>query len=169
MAYTAIKVTVGNPVKASDQAQLYTNFTEVKNNLTKKSALVILNNSITVLDAVVTQIPWDTYDYDDASFWSSGSPTRLTVPSNINYVTLSFGFQLTAATTAGTGMYFYVSKNGSTYAYGYFMKGTSFSNSASSPVVAVTAGDYFQATVLGGTGSPTDLTRNTWFSIEGFK
>lgn len=52
-------------------------------------------------DATPTAVVWNTPQFDDLGFWSPGSPTRLTVPSNrgVARVRLSAGIRWTANST----------------------------------------------------------------------
>jgi hypothetical protein len=89
-------------------------------------------------------VAWDAADYDTDSFWSGGSPTRLTIPSGVTKVRLAGGIHLTSD---GVAMFTTLSKNGSTAFAGNPIQWVDSAlpngQSITSPALAVTAGDYF--------------------------
>lgn len=166
MSFSSIKTIVGNPTKASDQVQLNENFNVVKARLVKKSALVYFTSNETIASGFNKVPSWDAADYDDASFWSGGSPTRLTIPSGIAYATFTFAYQLTAS---ATDVRFYMSKNGGSPFESFYVGGTAYGNSMASPVLQVSSSDYFEINIDNNTGGNIVLsTEGSWFSVEGF-
>lgn len=96
-------------------------------------------------------------DFDTSSFWSSGTPTRLTIPAGVSYVELT----LNAAWTANNAGLRYVNirKNGSTV-IASDRRGPSADNaeaSVSTGPLAVVAGDYFETQVFQASGTTLDL------------
>jgi hypothetical protein len=100
------------------------------------------NQSVTSLGAVVS---WDAEDYDTDNIWTSGSPTRLTVPSGVTRIRLVACLRQGTDAQNVTGN---LRKNGSNafdgnpHGYNYNTSGGVILVSA---VLTVTGGDYFEA------------------------
>jgi hypothetical protein len=123
------------------------------------------DQSITSAGAAVS---WDAESYDVGNWWTSGSPTRMTVPSGVTRI------RITACCRTGTNNQNITGnllKNGSDVFAGN-PGGYSFSATGGvmlvSPVLEVVAGDYFEVfwrppstlNIIGGSG------RRSWASIE---
>lgn len=105
-------------------------------------------------------------------FWSSGQPTRFTIPSGISKVRVygqiwrSWG----TASTCDTKVEIY--KNGASYVTSTEQGPTSYHNSlyVDSGVISVNAGDYFeiQGQTYGGAGSASSVIKSqaTFFGLE---
>lgn len=139
-----------------------------------RGALVKLTASLSIANNTNTNVGWSAAEYDDASIWSAGSPTRLTVPTGWTRVRLvaNLGFALNATGRRKLE----VRKNNTTTAWGMPLVHAAAVNARSnlngaSPPVTVVAGDYFEvnvyqdsgaALVLQASGGETD----NWFAME---
>lgn len=136
-----------------------------------KRALVVLTAGTSA--TATTAIAWNSASYDTGSFWSAGSPTRLTVPAGVTLVRLcggAYGYFSTGSGLIGSG----IIKNGASGAglphnltEGHTNSVPYILSVCSAPVVT-TAGDYFEFT-FGPNGAGTVTIPNdarTWFSIE---
>lgn len=106
--------------------------------------------NVTASDVAIT---FDVADFDTDSFWSAGSPTRLTIPSGVSYVMLS-GQALVSSSTGDTFYSVSIQHRNSANTllryYGQrFMEGgnTSRMCNVSSGAIAVSSGDYFTLNV----------------------
>lgn len=115
---------------------------------------------------------WASTDYDTDSWWSGGDPTKLTVPSGVNYVVVRFSFEIGGtATGVQTAV---ILKNAAEFQGSGEMVLVALSGAATPVDVAsivagpepVSAGDAF--TVVFGTtdGVQVNQSKYTWFSIE---
>lgn len=128
-------------------------------------AVKTANQSITGSGAIVS---WDAEDYDTDNIWTSGNPTRLTVPSGVTRVRLVACLRQGTNNQNVTGNF---RKNGSDafegngFGYNYNTTGGVM---IASPVLVVTSGDYFEAfffppTTMNITGGSTP---RSWFAME---
>lgn len=117
-------------------------------------------------------VSWQTAEIDTDEIWSIGAPTRLTVPIGVTKVRVSINL-LWALN--GTGLRFVTTRmNGSTQpgAASTVAPGSSTSQSsisASSAVMEVSAGDYFELRVAQNSGSALNIQApdgRTWFEME---
>lgn len=140
-----------------------------------RGALVKLTTNQSISSNTNTAISWSSAEYDAASLWSAGSPTRLTVPTGVQRIRLS-GNARWALQSGGVRDIFF-RKNGSTASFpggGMQRMGsavsTSVAQSLTSAVLAVAAGDYFEMFVLQDSGSTVvvegTFTAHNWFSME---
>ena len=119
-----------------------------------------------------TAIAWDGETYDtDTIHDNATNNTRLTVPTGVTYVRLSSGIQITNF-TADLWMRLSLQKNGSLDYDGSTQANTEAGTTTlylnlMSPVLAVTAGDYFEITLQVETDTSIDITAaRTWFAME---
>lgn len=99
-------------------------------------------------------LPFDTMNFDSSTFWNANQKDRLTVPPGINYLMIWFYVRYPFGNWT-TKIY----KNGVTVIASYLV-GTSSNKyqdaAIVSPMIAVTAGDYFQGTIqVPGSGTAT--------------
>lgn len=137
-----------------------------------RGCLVSKNLDQAISQGADTILTWGSEQYDDAAIFDIGQPTRLTVPAGFSRVRLSFGITWEGASVdQRTDLL----KNGAAVigaAFAYTAAGTVTSPTtaytATSAMLAVTAGDYFEVQVhLVGTG-PRDVDGGnlTWFAME---
>lgn len=110
------------------------------------------SSTLSSLTSPVT-LTWDSTSVDTDSFWSAGAPTRLTVPTGIQKVRLTWGIRHQSGASAGS-VATLLSKNGTNctnpdnYIYTSNREGTSgFTDNVASGVsgvLDVSAGDYFE-------------------------
>lgn len=134
-----------------------------------KGALVRLLTNQSIPNNAYTTVSFETALYDTSSFWDSGLPTRLTIPSGVNKVVLKANVQWDANDTGRRE--FSLRKNG-----GSFIGQPDSRNAASqrtndnmaSAVIDVIAGDYFEVVVLQNSGGALNLMPGTpmWFALE---
>lgn len=92
---------------------------------------------------VVFPIAWDIVALDTAGMWSSGAPTRLTIPAKVQVVEF-LGGEYFVASSSGAGA-LYVRKNGTTIiAWMVTQFTTTRGLTLSTGPVSVAQGDYFE-------------------------
>ena len=124
-----------------------------------KYAIVRRSTDQAVTANVTTAVQWDTEFVDTGGWFDIGNPTRLTVPSGVNYVKLHGNILHEVNLCELT-----FTKNGSSF----IGKGESFTYrpSAHSAIIQVEPGDYFEMTVKSATGFNVSSDARNWFSIE---
>ena len=120
-------------------------------------------------------IPFESAAYDTDVFWDAGNPSRITIPAGVTKVRLQGCVSLKGSATTG-GVYVSFTKNGGgdVTGCGIFTvrQGTSgYTNNdftASTAVLPVSAGDYFELRVNSTTSNWDDIqaSTRTWFAIE---
>lgn len=135
--------------------------------LVKKST-----NQTTANYSAGVAVAWDAEAYDtDTIHDNSTNNTRLTVPSGVSYVRLKAQANLDLV-TAGSDTYYQITKNGSATYDGFTQVNLDLQSIAqttapiASPVLAVTAGDYFEFKVFCADTSVTVLANGSWFAME---
>lgn len=136
------------------------------------SALVRLSSAETISNTTTTPIPWDTAVHDDGSFWSAGSPTRLTVPSGVEVVVVTA--YLAYANNANNDRWILIVQDGDTsnpVAEMFIPNSPVVDNDrvyAQSPPLKVSAGSYFEVYAWQASGGDLDVNNanTTFFSIE---
>lgn len=131
---------------------------------------------LTAVQSVVNNanqtVGWSATLFDDASFYSGGANTRLTVPAGVTRVRVAFGATfapnangyrraqaLLNGATSGSGM-----PSASTVSVG--ASDNTFLGASGGPVV-VTPGDYVTLIAFQNSGGAVNLTANdTWLSME---
>lgn len=107
--------------------------------------------------ATDTAIIFDTENRDDNGYWSSGTPTRITIPASGWYV-IAAKIRYNAAATSG-GRWLWLVKNGSTRlaSSSQYADGHGYAVCAPTAVEYLQAGDYIEAVAYQGTASPISL------------
>lgn len=138
---------------------------------TGRGALVNLTTSQSIAPGLSGQaVSWSGAVYDDATIWSGGSPTRLTVPAGFSRVQLQANIVWAANTTSVRR--FWMKKNGSNIYGGGFIQDTNplgdLYQNISSAMLAVSPGDYFEAFVAQITGGALNILGGEpcWFAIQ---
>jgi len=143
----------------------------------QQGAFVYASSAQTVSAGVGTNLSFDTVVYNNDAIYAAGSPTRLTVPTGITQVVLKGGAALFSNTvvTPASGDYYRLTiyKNGALTtpvfrASAFPIEGSPTSLIVESPILEVTAGDYFELNAVENfTGSTVDAAgAQTWFSME---
>lgn len=144
----------------------------------RRGALVnILSPDIAVPNGTSQTISWDAEQRDTSSIWTAGDPTKLTVPTGATYVRLHIHVSLKSI--SGTGyIYGGLIKNGAGLGFASpdFRIDSAISSIyqwiASSPIISVTPGDYFEIYVQSaGTSAACSIAYGagypaTWFELE---
>jgi hypothetical protein len=139
-----------------------------------RGALVYRSTNQTITNATPVAISWSNAQYDTDSIWAGGSPTRLAVPAGVNRVRLSGG---AIWVSAANGLRLLnVKKNGGSFAgqsqstESVSPTATAVSLNVTTPVLAVSGGDYFELFVNQSSGGVLDVaggsTGPTWFAME---
>lgn len=117
------------------------------------AALITLATTQTVTGAGAGGVPFDTEQYDDASFYSSGQPTRFTVPAGVSRVRVGCSVVLNNIDTGLTARAT-IAKNASLNYPGAPIGTASHGGSAQQPRIClasgqlpVVEGDYFEVSV----------------------
>lgn len=163
-------------VNTGEDALIFDNYpTSQTNWLTPfKGALVSRSTDLTGI-TLPEYVDWDNEVYDTDDFYDSGDPSRLTIPSGVTKVRLVASIETTA--DAGAGMMFVsFHKDGNEVFSGLTTvrnnsTGGFNNNSATcvSPVLEVTAGEYFEVRFnVNGLGSADDVlsTNRSFFALE---
>jgi hypothetical protein len=127
--------------------------------------------SITAVSAFNTiPIPLDTVDFDPAGFWSSGDPTKLTVPAGQGGVYFAQAkLQLTTdPTTPQTWLHFSINGTGIDASITLDSNGNDNSHSKISYLLTLAAGDYVELMCRNQNsgGSPQGFTDRVIFSMH---
>lgn len=137
-------------------------------------AIAYLNAVQSIADSTNTAISFNATNYDTDSFWTGGSPTRITIPTGlgITKVRLSANLQYDNNTTGSRTIQ--INKNGSGVYIGRVgmagsaaSSGGGFSLNGSTAVISVVDGDYFELNTSQNSGGALNAqATNTWLSIE---
>ncbi|MBO6827469.1 MAG: hypothetical protein JJ879_14790 [Sneathiella sp.] len=137
---------------------------------TFSGALTALDAETPLTAGAVTTLTWQAGAYDTDSFFDGANPSRLTIPSGVNYVTLRAQVRWDSA---GDDMrQALIFKNGSTaypgYPYDIRIQDDADLSILSSPVIPVSSGDYFEVVVKAETTSGNKIlqSNSSWFSIQ---
>jgi len=112
-------------------------------------ALVTRSTAQTIANATFVAISFDNEFFDSSTYWTSGSPTRLTAPTTGKY---QYNFQANVSGTSGR-LIVIVRKNGSAYAQFECGNNSSLQGWQASQIIALTASDYIEFFVYQGSGS----------------
>ena len=120
----------------------------------------------TIADATPTAVSWDSVLFDDNSFWSNASPTRLTVPAGVNRVRLSAGIRWAANSTGERKIQIRFNPAGTYEANGIWASDDRPSDDTGdatvvTPIIPVAAGDYFEVIVTQDSGGGLALNTST--------
>lgn len=136
-----------------------------------RGALVYRTSNQSISNSTATAIQWQIEDYDNGNWWTSGSSTRLTVPSGISYVRISANVVWAGA--SGGFRQLSINKNGSSVRGGGrevvdAATGIGHSLNVVSAPMAVSPGDYFEIIVQQNSGSAINITsgNSVYASIE---
>jgi hypothetical protein len=132
---------------------------------------VARTSDLSISNNAATAVTWQSASIDTDTVWSSGTPTRLTVPIGVTKVHLRYGGRWAANTTGVRQIY--MTKNGANFAGAgaMFMNAGSNLNhqlNVTSGVISVSAGDYFEAGAFQNSGGSLSLVAHetTWFEME---
>lgn len=137
--------------------------------------LVNLTADESIPNQTQTAIPWDQAVVDTLSMWSSGSPTRITIPSGVSKVRFSACTRWQAQVPANGQRRIFLLKNGSAQPTGSLnhsedamQGGNSMSMPALSAILDVTNGDYFELIVEQNQGSSLNFRSGEpcWLQCE---
>jgi hypothetical protein len=112
-------------------------------------ALIARATGQSINNTTFTAISFETEFFDSGTYWSSGSPTRLTVPTTGKY---QYNFQASISGTTGR-LIVEVRKNGSSTAQFECGNNSSLQGWQASQIKDATANDYFEFFVYQGSGS----------------
>lgn len=129
-----------------------------------------------IADNTTTALNFSTALYNNYSIFDVSSPTKLTVPTNVSAVRIQGNIRFASSNVDGSNMIILLRKNGSATFNGNPRASLEtgpnnlpYEMNVSSPILLVTAGDYFELCVLQATGGAlnTDATfTSQWFSME---
>lgn len=125
------------------------------------------NGAQSFVSANEDPVLWIGADYDHTTpFWSSGAPSRITIPSGFAYAQFTYNVMWEDQTTDA---YCFLQKNGGSSYSGMPKVYIDKFDSAcfSSPVLAVTAGDFFIARMRQSSG--TGKTFSAFLSVQAWK
>lgn len=136
--------------------------------MTIRSALVKLNNNVSVPDQTQQTVSWEAAEHDNAKIWDPATPTRLTVPAGATHVVLTC--YLAFANTTGDHWCEMI-KNGVTEVASGLQTAAAVNDNervyAQTPVLEVAGGDYFEARAWLADGPANLMAANTtFFSME---
>ncbi len=145
---------------------------QIVSGLPFKGALVTKSGTQSIANASNVDVTWQTAIYDTDSFYSAGSPTKLTVPAGVTRVRLS-GVIDWAATTSQNKRSVLIVKNDAGFD-GFGQNVRIDSSTASdeqrqtvvSAIVDVDEGDFFEILVRQTSGGGKNIETNSWFAIE---
>lgn len=131
-----------------------------------KGAVVKLTTNETL--TTIVPVPWDAAVSDEGGWWVIGSPTKLTVPTGVTRVRVTWNWNLTAA---HADLQVFPEKNGSPFDGGGYnrQQGAGVGIFGGSAIVEVVAGDFFELVPTFSSGSPifrADTVGSTFFAIE---
>ncbi len=135
--------------------------------ITFRGALVNRSTGQSIPSDAWTALSWNAASYNTSSFWSAGSPTRLTVPAGVTKVRLTAGLDF--YNSFPELIVSQIWKNGLAGAGLPMVRGTGNGGgglSLSSAVLNVSSGDYFTLNVYQANASAQNTHTSTWFAIE---
>jgi hypothetical protein len=151
-------------------------------NISFRGALVTRTSAQSISNSTWTAIQYQSEVYDTSAIFDAGSPTRLTVPSGVTKVVVKANTNWQGSASGQRQIT--IRKNGVSFgdstssAYqGQPNQGTGSAGSGNqniaSPVLSVTAGDYFECEVFQDSGGALNVAHSntkaayvTWFSME---
>lgn len=133
----------------------------------RKAMAYLTSNKTGLNRTAASPVSWDSTVYDDGGWWAGGDPTKLSVPSGLNYVEVGANFYVTNV-GSGQPTYLSINKNGAGFAGGPVnlqATGTDRRLSvASGPLSVVGGTDYFTAVL----GQDTDTSIDLIASLSAF-
>lgn len=137
-------------------------------------ALVYPSVQQSIPNSTTTDLIYSTAVYNNYSIWASGSPTKLTVPANAQFVRVGCGQRMAATSTANAVLQFSIRKNGAVFVgapHHLFESGSTssiYEATLWSPWLPA-GSDYYTASVSQGTGGSLNTDSNfnpQWFAME---
>lgn len=124
-------------------------------------------------------VQWQQTQVDTDSFWSSGQPTRLTIPSGFTKAIIFASCNFSSASTPSGRREIRIIKNGSTIMNVCLLKPSTATEStadiqATTGIIPVSSGDYFEVSVYQNQGSALAVGGGTsglnglFLSVEAF-
>lgn len=166
----ALKIQTGQSVQiVSDGTNLFTN---LQSPPAGRGALARRTTQGTNLFAngVATSAPWESTIRDTDGIWSAGSPTRLTVPTGVVIVRLTWAVRLSVNVTVISQAQLF--KNGAVVTGGgaaLCPAGQSLFGPAMSADLVVSGGDFFEVSVNQTSGAGAGYNgafEHSWFAME---
>lgn len=135
---------------------------------TYKGARVVKTANQTIPATTNTPLTWGSASRDTNGFWSSGAPSRLTIPAGVTKVRLKGSYWTHDSSVSNFGAFFW--KNGASVEGSASVQANAGNwalRSVASDVIDCVAGDYFEFVVFF-TGSLIDVWpgTDTWFALE---
>ncbi len=168
---TATPINADNLNKIEDGIEAHdTAIDNIENKIEFKGCLVARTTTQSISDNTNTVASFNSEVYDEGNFYSSGQPTRLTIPAGVSKVKLSGNVIFASHSTGWRRIT--ISKNGGGFIGSFDIRmnavnGTDTGLQGSTPVIDVVEGDYFELGVHHTRGSALNTVANTlWFSIE---
>lgn len=161
--FQAMSVGVGDIVLPD--GQLYQHGPRVRFKIMYQGAIIRPTANISIGSGSVVFVPWPLPVLDTLGFWSSGSPTRLTIPAGVQIVRFFGGANSTTSNNGRTTMQ--VRLNGSAVK-GFTnvdAPGTSGAEVETGPVV-VSEGDYAELGVFFETATVLNSIGATYFGVD---
>lgn len=129
-------------------------------------------STATPMNTIDTNVPiqFDVEERDTDGLWSSGQPTRFTIPPGVSKVRLACMIAIDPSDAISASNVFIFRKNGKTSFSGRgesVVVAAGYTNpklTISSDVLDVVEGDYFE--IAGYSGATYALSSSTWFAIE---
>jgi hypothetical protein len=142
-----------------------------------RGALAYKTAAQSISNSTWTTVTFDAEDYDTSSIYTSGSPTRMTVPTGVTRIRLAA--QISMQNIASGECRLNIKKNGVTFSTDSFVGGahgtvaiaTPHVN-VTTPVITVSPTDYFEVECWQSSGSAKNIASNakngkiTWFTME---
>jgi hypothetical protein len=172
-----------NTINGADLIDNTVTISKLVNGTAVKGALAYRSSNRTADNAVAWIIEWQAEDYDDSGIFTAATDnTKLVVPTGTIRAKIACNIQWDTGASCVDNAYYNVSlyKNGSPSGYvgwvqDYRNKTVSASGTlpymqkVSTPIVRVSAGDYFQCRVLHTCGSAQEVvgtSNGSWFAME---
>jgi hypothetical protein len=154
-------------VNAAGNALEFRTPTQVRSDIGIGTMAVVARGATQSIPNVTdTAVSWDTVQINDSTIYAGGSPTRLTVPAGATRVRVTFS-AFWGANNTGTRNLKIRSNNTSDIVYD-IRPAQNETGATISRILAVTAGDYFEAFVSHNAGAALNIGGNnaTAFSLE---
>lgn len=139
-----------------------------------RGAMCFLSSAIPLATGDTLAVPFSDASFDDDGWWSPLAPTRVTVPAGVSRVRIAISAGFSAQN--GGNRIAYLSKNGSANFRGRCAQRISPSGgvdylNASTGIIEVSPGDYFELLLSQNSGSSVDVLGTsagfyTWIAIE---
>lgn len=149
--------------------------TDLSCSMVGRKTIITRASAQSIADNTDSNVIWDTVLYDDiASVFTVSSPSRFTVPTELDGAHITIKANVTFASSASGAKRLKITKNGAAWSRGGrdIVVGTSGGLetplSIVTPVTRVSAGDYFEFVVYQNSGGALDVTHlfELWASFE---